>query len=303
MVTPASLLPPNATALERAVADTMPRQLLEPLADAPRRLKSEPHDAVVPWLAAEWFLADFTAYFPDTRALIAAGLPWLRVRGTAAAVQQALSWIGVAATLEEDGARLQLDPGTPAAPENLADIRHLVNASIPAHVLFYRLYHGHDLRPLRLDASRLDDGMLDDDSGVWRDGVKLSFGTRAAALVAQTDDPIRCGYLRLYSTRIWDDNSWRLDAWALDSEILIDVAGGIVSQLSAVMPPEIDAITPYARLDDFAPPPLPDDDLATTNVRTDMTAAALPSETRGWPGPWRGPWREPIPTRTTFDGG
>lgn len=196
MVTASQMLPPNATPLERAMADTAPRQLLDVLADAPLRLKSAPSDAVIPWLASEWFLSDFIGYFPDARALLAAGLPWLRVRGTAAAVKKALSWIGMTATLEEDGARLQLDPGNPFAPDNLAAIKHLVGASIPAHVQFYRMYHGYDRRVLHASTGdRWSDAFLSDDSGVWIDGVKLSFG-RTKRLEAERPETV-CA-MRLY---------------------------------------------------------------------------------------------------------
>jgi hypothetical protein len=177
MVSASQLLPPNAMPLERSIADTAPRQRLDSLAEAPRQLKSAPPAAVVPWLAAEWFLADFIGYFPDTRALVAAGLPWLKVRGTAAAVKQALAWIGMHSSLEEDGARLQLDPGSASAPENLAAIKQLVGASIPAHVQLYRLHHGYDRRVLHgSSGERWSEAFLSDDSGVWIDGVKLSFG-------------------------------------------------------------------------------------------------------------------------------
>lgn len=296
-----SLLPPNATPLERALERTIEATLPGEQADAPKHLKSAPPEAVVPWLAAEWFLADFYAYFPDARALIAAGLPWLKTRGTAAAVKQALSWIGMTATLEEDGARLQLNPGNPAAPAQLAAIKHLVGASIPAHVQLYRLYHGYDLRPLRLDSSHLDGALLDDDSGVWFDGLKLSFGTRHAIQIAADDLPIDGGMTRQYSTRVWDDDSWRLDAWRLDSETLIDAASGMVSQQSAAVPPAADEPPVCARLD-FRTALLPLDiespDLAG---RTDQRACSLTDEVRGWAGPWAGAWREPIPSRITFE--
>lgn len=177
MVTAAQLLPPNATPLERALADSAPRQCLERLVEAPRRLKSAPPAQLVPWLAAEWFLSDFIGFFPDAQALVEAGLPWLKVRGSAAAVKQALAWIGMRSTLEEDGARLQLDPGTPTAPQNLAAIKQLVGASIPAHVQLYRLYHGYDRRRLLASSGqRWSEALLSDDSGVWLDAIKLSFG-------------------------------------------------------------------------------------------------------------------------------
>lgn len=142
------LLPPNSTPLERALASVLPRQSLDALADAPAWHEGNAPESYLPWLAAEYGLADFVGYFPGVRELLAAGKPWLRLRGTAAAVKLALSWIGMQGRVEQDGSLLQIDPGSPEAPANLAAIRHLVGASVPAHVELYRLYHGYDRRVL-----------------------------------------------------------------------------------------------------------------------------------------------------------
>lgn len=301
MVTPSQMLPPNSTALERAIADTAPRRVLNALADAPRRLKSDPPDAVVPWLASEWFLADFIGYFADAKELLAAGLPWLHERGTAAAVKRALGWIGLTVTLEEDGARLQIDPGTIIDHDRLTAVIHLVNASIPAHVGFYRMYHGYDLRPLRLDASRLGDALLDDDSGVWRDGVKLSFGTRTAAVLSGADDPLRSSLTRIYSTRVWEDNSWRLDAWSLDSEILIDAASGSVSQQSVALAGDVDGMVAHGYQRAAAVTLAADTGPALSAMQIALRSATLADPIRRWTGPWTGPWREVIPSRIVFE--
>ena len=302
MVTPGySLLPPNATRLERSFEAVFAARVPGELAEAVRNIDTRLPESVVPWLAAEWFLADFTAYFPDARALIDAGLPWLQVRGTAAAVKQALSWIGLTAPLEEDGARLQLDPGAPLPTATLPAVKHLVGASIPAHVQLYRLYHSYDLRPLRLDASRLDDALLDDDSGVWEQGVKNSFGTRHAAALPAEDLDTGAGMTRLYSTRVWDDDSWRLDAWRLDSDIQIDAASGQISHHGAALPADIEEPLSDCRLDRaVAVLPIEADPLAIVS-HIQLRASALADEMPGWTGPWAGFWREPIPSRMTFE--
>ncbi|MCL2346285.1 MAG: phage tail protein, partial [Desulfobulbus sp.] len=160
------LLPPNSTDLERRLCATFDRDTLGKLADAARNLDSERPEAFLPWLAAEWFLAGFVPYFSTLSELIDAGLPWLMERGTAASVTRALSWIGLAVSIEEDGPRLQLDTGRSIQPDELADLVYLVLASIPAHVDLYRLYHDYDLRPIGLSMlAALDDGLLSDDSG------------------------------------------------------------------------------------------------------------------------------------------
>lgn len=244
-----SLLPPNATLLERAIDTAAPRSLLDTLAGAPASLKSAPHDEIVPWLAAEWFLADFIGYFPDARTLIAAGLPWLKVRGTAAAVKQALIWIGMSATLEEDGARLQIDPGTAAAPTRLADIKHLVGASIPAHVQLYRMYHGYDMRRIGLSGpAALDDGLLSDDSGIWIDGVKLSFGARHGADIDATQHIAGLTLTQHAHARAYYEDRPRLSAFALDSERVINygiVAGQLITDCN--IDPAADPVTLSAR--------------------------------------------------------
>lgn len=200
MVAASRLLPPNATPLERALVDVAPRPLLDELADAPGTLKSNPPAVVLPWLAAQYRLAEFAGFFPDTQSLLDAGLPWLKVRGTAAAVKQALSWIGMQGLLEEDGALLQIDPGSPEAPANLAAILQLVAASVPAHVRLYRLYHGYDVRmAIASGGSRFSECLWSDDSGVWAGGVKLSFGRRREALVVAQRIPPASSRRRVFS--------------------------------------------------------------------------------------------------------
>lgn len=297
----ARLLPSNSSALERALARTAPRAALDVLADAPAGLRATRPPGFAPWQAAEWQLAEFAPYFASTGALIADGLPWLRQRGSAASVKRALSWIGYAAVLEQEGPWLQIDPGTAQAQPRLTAIRHLVGQSLPAHARFYRMYHGYDLRPVRLDFSRLDQSLLDDDSGVHVDGVKLSFGTAIACAMPDETLPAAYGALRTYSTRVWDDNSWRLDAFQLDSEVLVDVVGGMVSQQGYALQPEpedaaiVGGYRGYIKL-------VPVQDEAARNGRCDGAAVAMPSELRQWTGRWAGAWREPIPTRTTFEG-
>lgn len=171
-----SLLPPSATALERALSLAKQQDQLASLCDAPQNVRIDPPASFVPWLLAEYGLADFVDYFDDHRALLDQGKAWVVVRGTGAAVRQALAWVGIDATLEEDGWRLQIDPGHESAIAQLKAILHLTSRSTPAHVQLYRLYHGYDRRRLVLDHGLFDDHLLDDDSGVLQDGVKVSFG-------------------------------------------------------------------------------------------------------------------------------
>ncbi|WGG48835.1 phage tail protein [Rugamonas sp. DEMB1] len=241
MVAPADsarLLPSNATPLERALARAAPRAALDALADAPAGLRRPQAScgALAPWLAAEWQLAEFAPYFDSTAALIEAGLPWLRQRGTAASVKRALSWLGYQATLEEEGPWLQIDPGDAYAQLRVDAVAQLVRASLPAHARLYRMYHGYDLRPLRLDGGRLDDALLDDDSGVLVDGIKLSFAARRGG-VADLPGEVP-GHARtdtLCAVVPYDDRMM-LDTWLLDSELIADgrfIMGQLVTGTTA----------------------------------------------------------------------
>lgn len=243
----ALLLPPNASALERHLVRTAPRTELDTAADTPANLFSRLPDAFQPWLAAEWQLAQFSLHFTTHAALIAAGLPWLLERGSAASVLRALSWLGYdQVSLEEDEFLLHIDPGTTAATLDLARLHQVVHASLPAHSRFYRLYHGLDLRAGRCDASSLDQCLLDDDSGIWSgdpgsaaaDAIKLSFGETHSGVV---DTPPVMAALAAHRPcqlhTIVDDVLMQLDSWLLDSEIRLnsvvsisDLSTGLVDQ-------------------------------------------------------------------------
>ncbi|SFM13630.1 phage tail protein [Rugamonas rubra] len=234
----ARLLPPNATTLERALARAAPRAALDALADVPAGLRrpQASSGALAPWLAAEWQLAEFAPYFDSTAALIEAGLPWLRQRGTAASVKRALSWLGYRATLEEEGPWLQIDPGDAYAQLRVDAVAQLVRASLPAHARLYRMYHGYDLRPLRLDGGRLDDALLDDDSGVLVDGVKLSFAARRAGLAEPPGGVPGHARTDTLSAIVPYDDRMMLDTWLLDSELIADgrfIMGQLVTGTTA----------------------------------------------------------------------
>ena len=130
------------------------------------------------------------------------------------------------AVLEEDGARLQLDPGRIVTEEELPDLVYLVLQSIPAHVDLYRIYHGYDLRPIGVSQpAALDEGLLSDDSGIWvnvdGEDVKLSFGQRSSSWLDFSDGH-DVWFIRRDAAfdRTWYEDRARLDVWPLDSEIV-----------------------------------------------------------------------------------
>jgi phage tail P2-like protein len=179
------LLPANATPLEQALSlsiDSLSRLALP--ADAIRQFKTDPTDPLLPWLIWEFGLGELLPYLPEPRQAIDEGILWQRLRGTPAALSTALSWIGMRATVEQEPpgvhfAEFQLDPGQVLDSDTaIANLIAIARLSAPARSRLSRIYHGHDLRRVVLDESRLGEALLSDHSGVfWRDGqTKLSFG-------------------------------------------------------------------------------------------------------------------------------
>ncbi|MBI3727368.1 MAG: hypothetical protein HY254_03430 [Burkholderiales bacterium] len=299
----ALLLPPNASELERNLVRIAPRADLDTAADTPANIASSMPAAFQPWLAAEWNLAQFSLHFASNAELIAAGLPWLLERGSAASVVRALSWLGYdQVAIEEDEFLIHIDPGTTTAALDLARIRQVVNASLPAHSRFYRLYHGQDLRAGRFDATSFDQCLFDDDSGIWStsstepgtNGVKLSFGeTHTAAVNAPPAlAPIAAHRPRQLNT-IVDDALMQLDSWVLDSEIRLnslvsisDLTTGQVNQ-PALLPVVRNHRFSYCAVLMARAMPAPITAIAPSTA-TSVTSPALP--VYGWADQWASGW-------------
>ena len=292
-----TLLPPQSTPLERALDQTFPQW--DALAAAFTVPSVGEPEQFAPWLAAEYELAQFAPYFPTTAELIEQGLQWLFTRGTAASVVRALGWVGFAGSkVDEDGAYLHINLGRPATAEEMARVAHVVRASLPAHVHFYRVFNPlNDVRRIVLDrAPAMDTGMLDGDSGVMGpDGVKLSFGERSGAtLPAAPADALpaisthqRVGLIRY-------DDMPVLDAWRLDSHVLMGVSGGVMelfrSTTTAHTPGGGALATAEARAS--VAPWVAAESVAAGAAAHLSTAPEPISPPRRWGGPWGGPWRQ-----------
>ena len=292
-----TLLPPQSTPLERALDQTFPQW--DALAAAFTVPSVGEPEQFAPWLAAEYELAQFAPYFPTTAELIEQGLQWLFTRGTAASVVRALGWVGFAGSkVDEDGAYLHINLGRPATAEEMARVAHVVRASLPAHVHFYRVFNPlNDVRRIVLDrAPGMDTGMLDGDSGVMGpDGVKLSFGeSSGATLPAAPADALpaisthqRVGLIRY-------DDMPVLDAWRLDSHVLMGVSGGFMelfrSTTTAHTPGGGALATAEARTS--VAPWVAAESVAAGAAAHLSTAPEPISPPRRWGGPWGGPWRQ-----------
>lgn len=303
-----TVLPPSASALERAVDRSAPHW--QALAEAVRPGPGDHPTAFLPWLATEWGLAEFAPYFEDTPALVSAALPWLFERGAGAGVLRALGWVGFPdAALDEDGAWLHIDLGRTATATELARAVHVVRASLPAHVHFYRVFWQYDLRHLRLDHGRpLDNALLDDDSGVWvhferGQPLKASFGHRHI----QAPPPAAARQLpglqvHLRSVKLTHDDRMHLDSWRLDSHLLVDSFGGVCAVLRGDVPtPTRGApLLTYGLAHVARSAPASDHTRATGGaqaLRTGHVPSALPRSGR-WLGRWdQRRWRTSIPGR------
>lgn len=297
------LLPPQSTELERAFDETLPAWDALANAFTPPSL-GEP-DGFAPWLAAEYALAEFAPYFASTAELLQEGLRWLFVRGTAAAALQALGWVGFAgAAIEEEGPYLHIDLRRFATATDMQRVAHVVRASMPAHVAFYRVHHGHDVRPVVLDRGpALDAGMLDGYSGVAGEScVVESFGARSGGTAPAL--PASAGSTGARQVRVsvsrYDDMPL-LDAWRLDSRVLSGVSGGVMAlstYSSNALPAAAGAFALRSIPTSAAPWTAPTPWIALCS--TAVTREAMPIHPpRRWAGRWTGPWRQHFTTTHT----
>lgn len=309
-VLPRSILPPQSTALERAIDQTQPQWENIIAAMEPASVRANP--SLQPWLAMQWQVAQFVRYFADTDALLTAALPWLFERGSAASVRRALGWLGYdqAVVIEEDGPLLHIDLGRPIKEWELAAVAHVIRASLPLHVCFWRAHHGYDLRPLRLDgAAGLDADLLDNDSGIpvdvapWGHSVKLSQGQRrtTGSTAAPTTGVQAAQWLHITTVLTYNDRIV-LDAWSLDSALLIDASLGatlVVSSISTAPQPGQALVVPRAEAfittSAWQAP-------AASTCQHAHTASHTPQphdNQRSWQGSWNAqPWRAHFETHT-----
>ena len=296
------LLPPNATTLEKAVDQTAPHW--DATAQAFPLPRQGTPEAVKPWLAAELQLAPFARYFATTDELLAAGGAWLLVRGTAAAVLLALSWVGFAgATVDQSGPYLHLNLGRPATAAEIDRIAHVVRESVPAHVRFWRVYWGHDRRPLRLDAGQpLDTAQLDGSSGGWVDvstgePVKASFGIKHSGTTTRTAGQPLPTATAAYVAKLTRNDKAVLDCWRLDSRLLANEFGGLGELMRGECPPYVrvqgEGAVPGIATLDATPWSAPPAEMAGTADALDELPPALP-QPQGWTGTWGGQRWRPV---------
>ncbi len=184
-----TLLPRNASLVELA---------LEGAIDLESRFGTEvdkitgwklrrPLDAVLePFLVAEYGLGDLSRFFDDVEDLIDEGIDWQRIRGTPAAVLQALGWLTYdgevldAAFYRRRWNRFEIHLDR-VRDNELPDLRHiefLSNLSVAVRSYLRRGYRGYNVPAFELSRHRLSYGYLSQDSGIALPGTaaRWSFG-------------------------------------------------------------------------------------------------------------------------------
>lgn len=198
-------------------------------------------------LLAWQFHVDFREVATDDAMLermVRESIPWHRIKGTPAAVEQALAMYNVEALVDESGtganwAVYELELAAVPRGGTMANIVRVAEEAAPARCWLRRVYGGYDRRPIVLDRGpALDVGFLDDDSGVWdpETGVKQSFGENLG-LFADYSSTLRVylGAEFVHASRAFYVDRAILDHWKLDNPTVRShgmVGGSLISLMS-----------------------------------------------------------------------
>ncbi|WP_273721110.1 phage tail protein [Bartonella sp. ML71XJBT] len=181
-----SLLPTNATEFEKRLADVCDfHQDVDGsvLGISRSKLITRP-PRFLPWLIEEYGLGELTPYVPNLYDLIDQGLQWQRIRGSLAAIEMGLRWLEVSARFQPawtgrawwNSFQLYFDH----LPERtqLEAIEAITDLSKSLRSDFRRGTYGYDVQAVEGNMSRLDDSMLEYESGIHltAGGTLFSFG-------------------------------------------------------------------------------------------------------------------------------
>jgi P2-related tail formation protein len=182
-----SLLPSNSTKWEKVVAEANEFSLAYDNAVNAIKLSKmvSPPSSFLPFLVHEYGLGGLKPFVPNLYNLINEGIEWQRLRGTEAALELALGWLGRTAVLEEESVersfwnlfQLNLDTVVPEKIE-LERIEGVVDLSRPQRSKFWRGFHGFDVRPMTFGESHWGGAHWGAYSGarLRPDGALWSFG-------------------------------------------------------------------------------------------------------------------------------
>ncbi|WP_208435036.1 phage tail protein [Bartonella phoceensis] len=169
-----SLLPSHATEFEKRLADACDfHQDVDGAVSGISRAKliTRP-PRFLPWLIEEYGLGELTPYVPNLYELIDSGLQWQRLRGSVAAIELGLQWLDLSARFKPAWSgrawwnSFQLDFDQLPEQNSLEAIEAIVGLSKSLRSDFRRAIYGYDVEAIEGNMSRLDDSMLDFESGV-----------------------------------------------------------------------------------------------------------------------------------------
>jgi P2-related tail formation protein len=242
------LLPPNATTLERDLS-RVTSSLVRAGAPVPtiRTAKRvDIPDSVVPWLVFEYGLAEILPYLTDQRAAIEGGVQWQRIRGTPAAILQALGWLNLNGEIDESEggsyrwAEFQIGLDAPTSGEAIiSQITAVARLSAPVRSRLQRIYSVYDFRRFVLDDSLLSDGaILSDHSGVRPrpDWPQISYGQILSSFVS-VDSSVSSGrteviprLVEAYRLFRYDQDQWDEGWHPLSPAVLLTTQEGVSAQ-------------------------------------------------------------------------
>ncbi|UNF39098.1 phage tail protein [Bartonella krasnovii] len=181
-----TLLPTNATEFERRLADVCDfhQDVDGAICGISRSKLITRPPRFLPWLIEEYGLGELTPYVPNLYDLLDQGLEWQRIRGSVAAIDRGLQWLGLSVHFTPawterawwNSFQLEFDH----LPErgNLEAIEAIVDLSKSLRSDFRRGVTGYDEGAAESNMSQLDDSMLDFESGIRlkAGGTLFSFG-------------------------------------------------------------------------------------------------------------------------------
>ncbi len=223
------LLPRGSTTLEKNLGRVL-LQRLDLNAEQIKGLKFNPPEGWLDYLIDEYALGEISPYFSDKRQLIRAGISWTRIRGTPAALQQALGWVGQGgAEILESPPSAEPRPGAtdyqpyahwaeyqlrleqlPTAA-TIAALTAVARLAAPTRSRLWRLIYGCNREVFCLDGTALGGDLLSDDSGFFQANLgpgtpKLSFCQHFAHWAAREDTPTaHCAITVIYSSWVSRD--------------------------------------------------------------------------------------------------
>ncbi|WP_254474454.1 phage tail protein [Bartonella sp. B1098] len=170
----ALLLPQNSSLFERCLAGAMAlspqvKRVLEDIVRA--KLITRP-PSWLPFLIDEYGLQELIPYFSNSYDLLDQGLEWQQIRGSVAAIDRGLQWLGLSVHFTPawterawwNSFQLEFDQ----LPErgDLEAIEAIVDLSKSLRSDFRRGVTGYEVQATQANMSRLDDSMLDFESGI-----------------------------------------------------------------------------------------------------------------------------------------